>query len=222
MSAKTRRAVGDTGTGAPANAKARSARSGTGAGAEPTVLERNLRRLAAELAVIPRTRKIAILGQPGAGKSALLDLLTDRGCVPRPVVGQRTDATSWAHDPNAALIHRCGEAVFVDSPGHGTAAHPAEAFFRLFPYRSFDRLLLVFKDKLHAADDRLLAGIAKAGLAERTMLVRSFADGLLPEEREPLRRELAGKFAGAFAWYSARDRSGLAEIERFAFGPPGF
>lgn len=206
MSAKARREGGGKGRG-------------TGAGAEPTVLERNLRRLAAELAVIPRTRKIAILGQPGAGKSALLDLLTDRGCVPRPVVGQRTDATSWAHDPKAALIHACGDAVFVDSPGYGTAAHPAETFFRLFPYRSFDRLLLVLKDKLHAADDRLLAGIAKAGLAGRTLLVRSFADGLLPEEREPLRRELAGKFAGPIVWYSARDRSGLAEIERFAFGP---
>lgn len=199
------------------SAKAR--RAGSGAGAEPTVLERNLRRLASELAVIPRRRKIAILGQPGAGKSALLDLLTDRGCVPRPAVGQRTDATSWAHDPNAALIPACGEAVFVDSPGYGTAAHPAETFFRLFPYRSFDRLLLVFKDKLHAADDRLLAGIARSGLAERTMLVRSFADGLLPEEREPLRRELAGRFAGPIVFYSARDRGGLDEIERFALGP---
>ncbi|CAI6080560.1 GTPase domain-containing protein [Cohnella sp. JJ-181] len=197
---------------------ARARRERSGAAGEPSVLERNLRRLASELAVIPRTRKVAILGQPGAGKSALLDLLTGRGCVPRPVVGQRTDATSWAHDPDAALVHACGEAVFVDSPGYGTAAHPAETFFRLFPFRSFDRLLIVFKDKLHAADDRLLAGIARNGLAERTMLVRSFADGLLPEEREALRRELGGRYAGPIVFYSARDRSGLAEIERFAIG----
>ncbi|MDI4647630.1 GTPase [Cohnella hashimotonis] len=195
---------------------AKAKRAGGGAGAEPTVLERNLRRLASELAVIPRRRKIAILGQPGAGKSALLDLLTDRACVPRPVVGQRTDATSWAHDPNAALIHACGEAVFVDSPGYGTAAHPAETFFRLFPYRSFDRLLLVFKDKLHAADDRLLAGIARAGLAERTLLVRSFADSLEDEDREQLLGELAKRFSGPKVLYSARTGMGLDEIRQYA------
>ncbi|MFD2332830.1 GTPase [Cohnella sp. GCM10020058] len=196
------------------SAKAR--RAGTGPAAEPTVLERNLRRLASELAVIPRKRKIAILGQPGAGKSALLDLLTDRGCVPRPVVGQRTDATSWAHDPNAALIHACGEAVFVDSPGYGTAAHPAEAFFRLFPYRAFDRLLVVIKDKLHAADDRLLSGIARNGLAERTLLVRSFADSLEEGERELLLGELAKRFPGPKVLYSARTRTGLDEIRQYA------
>lgn len=184
-------------------------------GPAQTVLERNLKRLAGELAVIPRTRKTALLGQPGAGKSALLDALTERSCQPRPIVGQRTDATSWAEDPHAALIHRCGGAVFVDSPGYGTAAHPSEAFFKLFPFRSFDRLIVLFKDKLHAADDRLLLGIARSGLTERTLLVRSFADGLAQEEREALRRELGARFAGAVVFYSARDRSGLPEIAAF-------
>jgi len=185
--------------------------------AEPTVLERNLRRLAAELAVIPRQRKVAILGQPGAGKSALLDLLTDKSCDPRPSVGQRTDATSWAHDPGAMLIRPCSGAIFADSPGYGTSAHPADAFFKLFPFRSFDRLVLVIKDKLHAADDRLLIGIARSGLTERTMLVRSFADGLTPEEKAALAGEFGGRFAGPVVFYSARDRSGLADIERFVF-----
>lgn len=186
--------------------------------AEPSVLERNLKRLAAELAVIPRQRKVAILGQPGAGKSALLDLLTDKSCEPRPSVGQRTDATSWAHDPEAVLIRTCSCAVFVDSPGYGTSAHPADVFFKFFPYRSFDRLVLVIKDKLHAADDRLLLGIARSGLTERTMLVRSFADGLTSEEQAALAGELGGRFSGPIVFYSARDRSGLADVERFVFG----
>lgn len=180
------------------------------------MLAYNLRRLAAELARLPEQRKLALLGQPGAGKSALLDLLTERGCAPRPEVGQRTDATSWAADPRAVLVRRCGELVAVDAPGYGTAAHPADLLFRLFPFRAFDRLIVVFGGKLHAADDRLLQGIAATGLTERTLLVRSFADSLAAEERPALLDELARRFAGPSVLYSARTGEGLEAIRRFA------
>lgn len=39
--------------------------------------------------------KILIIGQPGAGKSSLLQYVTNNECTPKPLIGQRTDATDW-------------------------------------------------------------------------------------------------------------------------------
>jgi hypothetical protein len=57
-----------------------------------TTLEKNLSRLRATLREAG-SHRIAILGQPGAGKSSLLKKMTGGKVTPAPVIGVETDAT---------------------------------------------------------------------------------------------------------------------------------
>lgn len=68
-----------------------------------TTLELNLERLEKQL----RSHsgyKIAILGQPGAGKSSLLKKMTNGKVKPLPVIGTQTDATDWSSDTACNLL----------------------------------------------------------------------------------------------------------------------
>ncbi|MFC5649252.1 GTPase domain-containing protein [Paenibacillus solisilvae] len=197
--------------------KRRAALLSKAAAPRPTVLEQNLFRLRSELAQYRGGRlKIAVLGQPGAGKSALIDLITDRICVPRPVVGQQTDATDWSASLDAPLIHYCGDAAFVDAPGYDTLAHPVGAFLNGFPFQEFDRLLLVLKGKVHESDDRLWQRLKDRSLVQRTMVARSFAEGLSEAELADVREEFSERFDGRAVLFSNRTKTGIDQIKAFA------
>ena len=70
---------------------------------EKTVLQKNLLRLGSLLRKEPGY-KVAILGQPGAGKSSLLKKMTKGQVTPLPVIGIQTDATDWSQDHACALL----------------------------------------------------------------------------------------------------------------------
>ena len=181
-----------------------------------TVLEQNLVRLQAEIAQYRGGRlKVAMLGQPGAGKSTLLDLLTNRTCVPRPVVGQQTDATNWSTSLNVPLIHYCGDTAFVDAPGYDTLAHPVEAFLKWFPFQAFDHLLLVLKGKVHQSDDQLWHWLKSRSLSERTLVARSFSEGLTDAEIIEVRTEFSERFDGRAVLFSNREKLGIDVIKAF-------
>lgn len=176
-------------------------------------------RLRSELLAAHRAhRKVALLGQPGGGKSTLLDLVTDRGCVPRPVIGQRTDASEWSRweeGPQGPPVLRYRDFAFVDAPGYDTLAHPAAVFAEAFPFDVFDRILLVLGGKVRAADDRIWRALRQRSLTAKTLVARGFAESLTEEERAAVSAELSGRFDGRFVLFSNRERTGLAEIGRF-------
>ena len=100
-----------------------------------TTLELNLERLEEQL----RSHsgyKIAILGQPGAGKSSLLKKMTNGKVKPLPVIGAQTDATDWSSDTACNLLSVYERYVFADVPGYDTSSHPLYVFSSSFP--SFD------------------------------------------------------------------------------------
>jgi GTPase Era involved in 16S rRNA processing len=140
-----------------------------------SVLEVNLERLEEELSSYSGKR-IAIIGQPGAGKSSLLKSMTKGRVVPLPTIGNETDATSWAIDDGCDLISHYKDYVFVDVPGYDTAAHPAEVFISSFPFHEIDVFLFVFCGKLHGADQELFS--SSAALGKPILVARSHLDSL--------------------------------------------
>jgi len=96
---------------------------------ENTPLEVNLKNLR-NILQNDRGRKIGIIGQPGGGKSTLLSNLTDHQCSPLPVIGQKTDATSW-HTPHMSnFFNRYGAIKFIDTPGYDTRSHPVASYIK--------------------------------------------------------------------------------------------
>lgn len=138
-----------------------------------SILELNINRLAKELRG-KSGPKIAILGQPGAGKSSLLKNMTGNKVVPVPAIGTQTDATNWAIDADCNLLSRYKKYVFADVPGYDTASHPASIFLASFPFELFDTLILVIHGKLHSADERIFRKIYKSG--KRFHITKSFSD----------------------------------------------
>jgi len=127
-----------------------------------TTLQLNLERLQVELCN-ETAKKIAIMGQPGAGKSSLLKKLTNGEVIPSPVIGINTDATNWASDAKCNLVSRYDGNIFVDVPGYDTQTHPLIDFKLRFPFSNFDAFLFVFNGKLHAADEEVFQLASRTG-----------------------------------------------------------
>ncbi|WP_126241494.1 GTPase domain-containing protein [Burkholderia gladioli] len=178
-----------------------------------TVLQINLERLGRILNEAPG-RKIAIIGQPGAGKSSLLLEMTDDKIVPRPDVGAQTDATDWSSNPSHFLLSRYDETVFVDVPGYDTASHPVDKFKLHFPFRAFDAFLFVFNGKLHQADEALFSMIRASG--KPVCIARSYAESLSPKEmasvERDVRKQLAAPDSVPLLFVSSRTRQGVKEL----------
>jgi predicted GTPase len=192
----------------------------------PSILEQNLRKLR-DLLSARRGPKIALLGQPGAGKSSLLDRLTDGRCVPRPVIGTTTDATDWSKSLDVTLLHEFGTMVFVDTPGYDTEKHPVKSYLDLFPFDAFDSIILVLSSKVHQADDEMLQvldrRVSEGKLpAWKLFLVRCFADTLSPDEEAAVERDLRSRLphcGGSSFWLvSNRTGRGIAGLREALFG----
>lgn len=157
-----------------------------------SLLELNINRLAKELRA-KSGPKIAILGQPGAGKSSLLKNMTENKVVPVPAIGAETDATNWASDGDCNLLSRYKKYVFADVPGYDTASHPASIFLAYFPFELFDALILVIHGKLHSADERMFRKIRKSG--KQFHITRSFSDNSDTTQRIAISKDIATRLS---------------------------
>ena len=129
--------------------------------------------------------KVVLFGQPGAGKSSLINAICGYEACP---VGVETDTTK---EP---LFVEHGDVTFIDLPGYGTTAFPWQAFLDRFNPFQYDLFLCVFSDKLHAVDTKffkLLETDGKPCIFVRNKTDLIYEDGqTLQESEEAIRRDV--------------------------------
>ena len=100
------------------------------------------------------TVSVALFGQPGAGKSSLINKIVGQKVAE---VGVETDKTVEAASYEAKGLR------FVDLPGYGTKNFPKESYFQKFDIQQFDLFLCVTSGKLHQADTEFFQELARRG-----------------------------------------------------------
>lgn len=178
-----------------------------------TTLELNLERLEKQLQS-HSGYKIAILGQPGAGKSSLLKKMTNGKVKPLPVIGVQTDATDWSSDTACNLLSVYERYVFADVPGYDTSSHPLHVFSSTFPFRHFDAFIFVIHGKLHSADEDVFRLISRSG--KKVSIAKSFSDSLESNDfmsvENDIRTRLSLSDSASILFFSNRTGVGIESV----------
>ncbi|WP_168220549.1 GTPase [Azospirillum thermophilum] len=118
-------------------------------------LHDEVERIRGELYKDDRLRvSVALFGQPGAGKSSLINKMIGQKLA---AVGVETDKTVSAGEYESKGI------TFVDLPGYGTKKFPKEGYFEEFDIPSRDLFLCVTSGKLLQSDAELFSELIKFG-----------------------------------------------------------
>jgi small GTP-binding protein len=118
--------------------------------------------------------KVALFGQPGAGKSSLINRLTGQRLAK---VGVRTDTTT------EAASYSYNGLTLVDLPGYDTKRFPRDRFFEQFKIKEFDLFLCVFAGKYTGADTAFFRELHQSGKV--CLLVSNKAEDLWQEGETP-------------------------------------
>lgn len=156
--------------------------------------------------------KLVFFGQPGAGKSSVINAICGAQVAQ---AGGVTDTTK-----EAQLIEH-GQVLFVDLPGYGTSRFPQNEYFDTFNPLQYDLFICVFDGKLHKADSDFFRIITEDG--KPCIFVRNKADLIYDEgkteaeSREDIRRDIlrqTGLQKIDLLFISARAdmRQGIAEL----------
>lgn len=116
---------------------------------------------------------IALFGQPGCGKSSLINRLVGQKLA---LEGVRNDVTTERQD------YEWNGLLLVDLPGYDTARFPASDYLSRFHVLEFDLLLCVFDGKFHKADTELFHEVTRRG--KTCLFVRNKHDTLWQEGKE--------------------------------------
>jgi len=157
-----------------------------------------------------RKVRVALFGQPGSGKSSLINKLTGQ---PLAQVGVHTDTTV------EAMPYEWEGLILVDLPGYDTTRFPRDTYFSKFDIPSFDLFLCVFAGKLVDADTtffRELRSAAKVCLFVRNKIDDLWQEGKSLEEltgaiQEDVRSQLQDRDARVL-FSSCRTNAGIDTI----------
>ncbi len=163
--------------------------------------------------------KIALLGQPGAGKSSLINALIGKKLFE---VGVHTDTTVEAQEENFESL------VITDLPGYGTAKFPVETWVKEFKPEDYDLYLFVFEGKLHDSDAELFKYLKKWRDERKHpfFVVRNKTDQIWDEDKklEELQNEIRkdviekiGEPSVKVYFTSCKDKTGLAPLKADIF-----
>lgn len=98
--------------------------------------------------------RVALFGQPGAGKSSIINNIRD---IKEAEVSQRTDTTTEGKEYEWNGLH------LYDLPGYGTSRFPKDEYFEKFKIKQQDLFLCVFSGKFHQADTEFFREIREMG-----------------------------------------------------------
>lgn len=96
--------------------------------------------------------RIGLIGQPGAGKSSLINRLLGKELF---AVGVHTDTTV------SAQREKYNDLEIVDLPGYGTGRFPLDSWAAEFRPQELDMYVFVFDGKLHDADGEMFRLLAR-------------------------------------------------------------
>ena len=123
--------------------------------------------------------RVALFGQPGSGKSSIINALIGKNVAP---VGVETDKTIVEQPV------RWNGLVLVDLPGYDTANFPKSTYFRDFNILSFDLFLFVLSGKARASDTEFLRSLREKGKV--CIYVRHQCDAILDSTKQKSTEEL--------------------------------
>lgn len=155
--------------------------------------------------------KIAVVGQPGAGKSSIINALIGHK-VAR--TGQGTDIT------RKGVRYRYEFLEIVDLPGYGTTMFPLSEWKEKFKIHQYDIIFFVFSGKLTGDDCALFASVAdynKSGHKKPLLLIRNHCNDLESnEDREAIRRDIYSKLpeglVGELYFVDCRYQNGIDKL----------
>ena len=136
--------------------------------------------------------KVALIGQPGAGKSSLINNIIGRKVFE---VGVHTDTTVEKQEKKLSE-----GLTIVDLPGYGTKRFRIEDWLREFRPEQYDLYLFVFDGKLHDSDANLFQNLKK-WRAEREhpfFIVRNKEDDIYDDDKslDELKTEITKDVCG--------------------------
>lgn len=158
-----------------------------------------------------QTISIALFGQPGSGKSSLINRLIGQKLAPE---GVRNDVTTERKE------YEWNGLTLVDLPGYDTAKFPADSYMARFRIMEFDLLLCIFDSKFHEADTELFQEISRRG--KKCLFVCNKHDTLWQDGKEIIDleqeitenvRQQVGKLQPIY-FTSCRKNTGLNELEQ--------
>lgn len=164
--------------------------------------------------------RIAVFGQPGAGKSSLINALLGQDVAK---VGAEADVTTEARgyaftNSDSEFTLESGMELW-DLPGYGTSKFPAGAFIEKFDVRSFDLFICAVSGKFTDDDDKLLQDVVESGrpyVLASTKFDTRWQPGLTPDEiKQVIRKDFAKHLrtdAGRLVLVSVKDGTGLEEL----------
>jgi len=110
--------------------------------------------------------KVGLFGQPGSGKSSLVNALT----------GTKISEPGVENDMIPGEPIEFNGLLFVDLPGFGTEKFPKETYFEKFDIPSFDLILCIFEGKWRQADSEFFRKILK--IDKNCIFVRNKCDDI--------------------------------------------
>ena len=181
-----------------------------------SILESNLARLDKQLHGDRGKKRIAIFGQPGAGKSSLLKKMTGGAATPPPIIGVQTDATDWSKSTECDLLSTYLDCVFADVPGYDTDSHPTDTFIHHFPWNRFEIYIFVVKGKLLHADELIFTHITSS--KGTVCIAKSFSESQDKTERSAIKRDLKSRLyirpGTPFIFFDNRSGEGISAVYR--------